>query len=593
MSAIWRAASLTILAMGGLAAPAPAQSYELPDGVVAVYPTPGTIAASSQSEISFRGKALRDVGAVRVTGSRSGRHSGRLVPHSDGNGVSFVPARRFRGGETVRVTTSLPITGVRNGDYRFRIGRVPGRVDIAKRFLERTPPGARHRFHSRSDLRPPVVTVDPERRAGSPGLVILSPKSKIDAGQAGPMIVDNEGRLVWFQPLPGITAATDVRVQAYKGRPVITYWEGTSRQGIGTGRLVIRDEAYRIIKRFNPPNGYRADLHELLITPQDTAIVISYPAVRANLSGVKGAAHGQVIDSVVQEIDLETGRVIFEWHSLGEVRIGDSYTKPSPSSRIPFDYFHANSAGLDADGDILVSARNTWGIYKIDRLTGRLEWTLGGKRSTFKLPRAARFAWQHDARRRADGAITLFDNSAFPPVRKFSRGLALRLDEKAKTASVISAWSHPRKLLAATQGNLQTLPSGGAMVGWGSQRYFSEFDANGRTVWDARLALGYETYRAYRSPWVGRPSTRPRVAGLRRSPSIVDVYATWNGSTETKGWEILSGSSPDQLMPLTRVARSGFETRARVRAPGAYVAVSALDASGAVISTSPARRVRG
>ena len=89
-----------------------------------------------------------------------------------------------------------------------------------------------------------------------------------------------------------------------------------------------------------------------------------------------------------------------------------------------------------------------------------INWRLGGKRTSFKLGAGAHFAWQHDARWPADGALTLFDNSAFPPVRKHSRALALRLDETARTATLLSARQHPRGLLAATQGNVQELPGG-------------------------------------------------------------------------------------------------------------------------------------
>ena len=574
----------------GSAAPAGAQTNPLPAGVVAAYPSPGVTAASARTEISIRGRAG---GTISVRGSRTGRHRGRYVPHSDGLGFSFVPRRRFEGGERVTVRTSMPIARARNGDFSFRVARTPGRVQIAQRFLENTKPGKRMRFRSRPDLAPPVVTVDPERNAGQDGHIILSPKSKIDAGQAGPMIVDNTGDLIWFQPLPGIRAATDVRVQQYRGRPVLTYWEGTSRQGIGYGRLVIRDERYRVIKRLQTPNGYRADLHEFLITPQNTALVIAYPAVRANLSAFGGAARGQVIDSVIQEIDIATGRVIFEWHSLGAVPIGHTYSRPIPSPNVPFDYFHANSVGLDDDGDIIVSARNTWGVYKIDRVTGRVVWRLGGKRPSFRMPGAARFAWQHDARRQADGTITVFDNSAFPPVRRYSRALRLQVDVARKRVRLISSRRHPRRLLAATQGNYQVLPGGSGFVGWGSQRYFTEFGPSGDVVWDARLAVGYETYRAYRSPWVGRPATRPRLAAVGRSGDRVDVHASWNGSTETAQWEILAGEDPNALVAVGRAPRDGFETRVRITTAGRYVAARALDAAGNALSTSPARRVRG
>jgi len=578
----------------GAAAPAPAGAQSgISAERVAAYPSPGTFAASAQTQISFRGRPANELGPIVVSGSRTGRHPGRLRPHSDGRGASYVMNGRFRAGETVTVRTSLPIAATSRGDFRFRIAQGPGRVVIPKRILEGFDAGKTTRYRSRPDLRPPVVTVSPNARPVEPGLVVLSPKAKKDTAQAGPMLIDLRGEPVWFRPLGGVTAATDFRVQEYQGKPVLTYWQGTSRQGIGYGDLVILDDSYSVVKRLRPPNGFRADLHEFLITPRDTALVIAYPAVGADLSRFGGSRRGRVIDSVIQEIDIATGLVIFEWHSLGKVPLADGFTAPIPSPAVPWDYFHANSVSLDSDGDILVSARNTWGIYKLDRATGRIEWTLGGKRSSFKLGAGVKFAWQHDARRRADGALTLFDNSAFPPIRKRSRVLALKLDMGTRTARLLTNRVHPRGLLAATQGNHQTLPSGGAFVGWGSQRYFTEYDSRGRIVWDARVAVGYETYRAYRSPWTGRPATRPRAAGVRRSPDSVEVYASWNGSTETARWEILEGASPDSLQPVTSVDRSGFETHTLVGSRNRYVAARALDANGAVLSTSPAARVKG
>ena len=141
----------------------------------------------------------------------------------------------------------------------------------------------------------------------------------------------------------------------------------------------------------------------------------------------------------------------------------------------------------------------------------------------------------------------MFDNSAFPPVRKFSRALAIRLDEGARTASLISAASHPRKLLTATQGNQQTLPNGNFMVGWGSQRQLTEYGPAGNVLFNAALSLGYESYRTYRLPWVGLPRSRPVVAAADEPGAGTDAYMSWNGATEVATWELFAGSSPSTL----------------------------------------------
>ncbi|HYM58342.1 MAG TPA: arylsulfotransferase family protein [Solirubrobacteraceae bacterium] len=589
------AALAGVAVVSGLAS-AQTTPYAIP-GPVSAYPLPGTLSASPGTQISFRGSPPDRLGRITVRGSRSGTHTGSLRAHSDGQGASWVTKKAFRGGERVTVRTAFDVRGGTDGDFSFRIARLARGVTIPKppvailKLLQQTgKPGKRRHFRSRPDLAPPLVTVSPGSRPTA-GSVFLSPKAKNDTKQAGPMIVDNAGRPIWFQPLPGVRAATDFRAQTFKGKPVLTYWQGTSSFGIGTGEMVMLDQSYRPIRRIRAPNGFRPDLHEFLITPRDTAVLITYPLLRADLRKFGGRRNGVLVDSVVQEIDLDTGLVIFEWHSVGNIALAEAIARLA-NPRAPWDYVHTNSVGLDTDGDFIMSARSTWGVYKIDRETGRITWRLGGKRSDFRLTPAMRFAWQHDARRRADGAITLFDNAAAPAVRKSSRALAFRLDERAKTATLLRAVQHPRSYLAATQGNQQTLPGGGMMVGFGSQRWFTEFDANGDVLWDARTATGYESYRAYRMPWVGRPRTRPRVAVVDGPGARIDVYASWNGATEVASWEVLAGEPETTLEPAGSAPRSGFETRIKAVTSSSHVAVRAKDASGRVLGTSPLARVR-
>ena len=151
---------------------------------------------------------------------------------------------------------------------------------------------------------------------------------------------------------------------------------------------------------------------------------------------------------------------------------------------------------------------------------------------------------------------------------------------------------HPRKLLAATQGNQQTLPNGGAMVGWGSQRNLTEFSPAGNVVFSAALSLGFESYRAYRLPWVGLPRTRPKVAAADEPGAGTDVYTSWNGATEVASWEISSGSSAAALKPVATRARTGFETRVTVPGVPRFVQARARDAAGNVLATSAPTRVR-
>jgi outer membrane protein assembly factor BamB len=427
------------------------------------------------------------------------------------------------------------------------------------------------RFASRPDLRPPVLTVGAKQAGTAPGLVFLAPKRR--NGQSGPTILDPDGRYVWFKPMPAGKTADDFRVQTYQGKPVLTWWEGkTSERGYGAGTWVIADTSYREIARVKAGDGLDGDLHELTLTPQGTALIPIYHAVKADLSPV-GAAYsdGEAIDSIIQEVDVATGKVLWEWHSLDHVPITESHAGPPQKTRFPYDYFHINSIDVDTDGNLLVSARNTWAIYKIDRRTGKVLWRLGGYRSDFALGPDVRFAWQHDARRQPDGTITLFDNESTPPVGDRSRVLRLNVDETAKRVTVAKVFTHPAKLLAFAEGNAQALPGGQTVVGWGMGRRVSELGPDGELLFDVKLPKDADTYRAYRFAWTGTPADEPAVA-----VTADGVVASWNGATRVTAYDVYAGPSPEALRRVGGAAKRDFETTIPVKLSSGYVQVRAM-----------------
>jgi hypothetical protein len=389
---------------------------------------------------------------------------------------------------------------------------------------------------------------------------------------------------VWFEPLSDGDLAADFRVQSYEGRPVLTWWRGKQLMGQGTGVDVIFDSSYRQIAEVHAGNGYAADLHEFLITPQDTALIPVYAHVRRDLRSVGGPRNGVAVDNIVQEIDIKTGLVLFEWHSLGTIGLDESMTPAPKEQGVPWDYFHVNSIALDPQGNLVLSARNSWGVYKLGRRTGALLWRLGGKQSDFKLGAGVSFAWQHNAEPQPDGTFSIYDNGATPPVRKRSRAISVVL--AGKTATLKSAFSHPRSILSATQGDAQRLANGNTFVGFGSQRYFSEFGPTGELLFDGHLAKGNDNYRAYRFPWSGTPAQPPKLAATPKNGQTT-VRASWNGATGVARWELLGGSAPTGLAVIGSVADAGFETAITVPAQG-YVAMRALDADGNRLASSAA-----
>jgi hypothetical protein len=441
-------------------------------------------------------------------------------------------------------------------------------------------------FRSRPDLGPPAVEVIAQAHdTAAPGYIFLAPEEG-DARQGGSMIVDDRGEVVWFRPLQGRYGRPhDFKVQSYRGKPVLTWMDGVKE-------YVIFDHAYREIARLSAGNGRNGDHHEFLISPQDTALITIYNAVPWDLSSIGGSRSGVVWQGIVQELDIESGEVLFEWHSLEHVGIDEAYATVSQDGRPGLDYFHINSIEVDHDNNLLVSARQTFAVYKIDRNTGEVVWRLGGKKSDFEMGPGTRFAFQHDARRQPDGTITIFDNGTtifhgkVPEAVEESRAIVLELDEEQMSATLVREYTHPDEQYAHAAGNVQLLPNGDVFVGWGRALVFSEFGKYGELLFDARLPPPNTSYRYFRFPWSGHPTDRPAAVAERASEEEVRVYASWNGATEVSAWEVLAGPRPEQTEPLGSVPRSGFETGLSVQTPYPYVAMRAKDRAGQVLGTT-------
>jgi hypothetical protein len=447
-------------------------------------------------------------------------------------------------------------------------------------------------FLTRPDLRVPHVAVSGSAR--SPGYICLGPGQNAafnappgpHEAQQGPLLVDNEGEPVWFRPLSGTHWGTNVRVGSYRGEPVLTWWEGQVYDiGYGKGEGVIVDTSYREVARVRAGNGREADLHEFVLTRSGTALITCYPeTVRTDLSSVGGPVGGQALGSIIQEVDVASGRVVMEWHSLDHISVDESY---QPYNE-PYDYAHINSIDVLPDGNLLVSGRATWALYKLDRRSGEIVWRLAGKRSDFKLGPGVRFAWQHHATYLEGDRISLFDDRAGPVTTgPQSRAIVVRVNWGRRTVQLEEAYHHPHPLVAAAMGSVQLLDDGEVLVGWGDQHYISQFGSSGKLQLDATVPSGQFSYRAFRHEWAARPHDPP-VAVSRRDARTGSraLYVSWNGATDVVAWRVDAGATANDLTPLGTAVRRGFETGIPLPSVQGYAAVVALDASARELARS-------
>jgi hypothetical protein len=593
------AAALAALAVLGLVATAggqaqtaapvcvPAQldtSARLPATTLTVTPAPGARDAMPQTQISLLGAAPKQIHAISVTGSLSGAHRGHLARYSQGDGESFIPAQGFVAGETVTVTGA-----VGRPAHRFAYSFIVAEADPIARLPEsgepHGKPGTVLHFRSAPAITPAALTVTKtSAQARRDGDIFIA--AYPGPGTMGPAIFDPAGALVWFHPLPRNTFATDVRVQRYGSKPVLTWWQGSiSHHGFGYGEGEIYSDSYRHLATVRAGDGLAEDLHELTLTANGSALISAWKPIYCDLAAVGGHARSAVYDAVFQEIDIKTGLVRYEWDSLEHVPLSASYM-PVTSASIawPYDWFHLNSVEPAADGALLVSSRATWAVYDIDAATGTVRWQVGGRTPT-EHSLTPLFAWQHDAQPLGPDLFSVFNNGGPPSTFEHSSGTVVRVDPGTQSASVAATVAIPTPIFAQTQGDLQRLADGSWWIGWGDVNESSQVSAGGTQLFEAHTPAGSESYRSFRFQWNATPAGAPRLALARTRGGPLRAYVSWNGATSVAAWRLESGRIASSLHPSgPRADSTGFETQLPVTRGADYVAAQALAANGRVLA---------
>jgi EmrB/QacA subfamily drug resistance transporter len=411
-------------------------------------------------------------------------------------------------------------------------------------------------------------------------------------GQSGPLILDRGLQPVWFQPVPEKLVASNLSLQSYGRKPALAWWQGavTNTGATESGEDVVVNQHYQTVARLKATGGWVLTLHEFTISGED-AWVTANKNIPMDLSKYGGAYNGALIDSAVQEYNLKTGKLVRNWDALDHIPLSESQAS-LPTNGFPWDAYHVNSIDLAPNGGFVVSMRNTWGAYMVTN-TGKIEWTLGGNRSNFTLGPEAAFEWQHDVRLQPGSEISLYDDhccqltggGTYVNPTAPSRGLVLKLDQQAHSATLVSQYGRSGGFDSDYMGDTQPLPSGNVFVGWGSEPFFSEYSRSGKLLFEGELPGPDLTYRATLEPWDAQPLTTPAGAA-RQAGGRTTVYASWNGATQLVSWRVLAGSSASRLSVVATHAKSGFETAVPVPQSFESYKLEALDANGKVIGAS-------
>jgi hypothetical protein len=433
----------------------------------------------------------------------------------------------------------------------------------------------------------------------SPGTYLFL--SQGGANGAGAGIFQDDGVLVWWLGGGGIKDH-DLTAVRYQGQSYIALWTGVGKGGgsYGSGAVTLYDKHYQVAGRITIGSAYGAkgiDLHEFQITPEGDALVGSYTPFRMKVHRHFVTVLGYLVEkwSLVHDSrGIHTGKLLFAWNAINDVRLSDSHLG-DPGAGRAWDYFHGNGITEAPDGNLLVSGRNTWGIYEVNARRGtpgfdHVYWQVGAAHDHRLSPP---WCYQHDIAALGHGVYSIYDDGGIGPgcmpgsTQHPARGLIFSVDTSRRPVRVklIRAYRHRPSIYTGFTGSTQVLDNGDAVIDWANIPEITEYDSSGQNV-KMDLSLSNWSYRGFRFGWDGQPTQLPAIA-VQRTTSGTNIWASWNGSTEVAAWQILAGPGSSHLSPLGgRVTKSGFETSVSVSGHYATFAVQAIDASGGVLATS-------
>lgn len=361
------------------------------------------------------------------------------------------------------------------------------------------------------------------------------------------------------------------------------------------------DKEYKLFKQLGAAGGLEADLHDFRITKDGTALMTVYQVINKDLSDLEKPFIGEIWDCLIQEVNIETGELVFQWRASDHYRVADT-VKPIGDDGVigrAFDFFHLNSIDKDSKGNYLISSRFTRSLTYINGTDGEVIWILGGKRNIFQDlsgGKATSFAYQHDARWSEDHTtITMFDNGVDDAHADIAdtRGLRLKIGEDNMTVEMVAEYKNPHGIHGISQGSFQTLPNGNSFLGYGNTAAFTEFSHDGKVLCDvhfgaeSRFGAGeVQSYRVYKYSWHGWPTTDPEVAILQNDNGKWSFFVSWNGATEVTAWVLQGADSEEneEWVDLEQILKEGFETEFDIHSTyPRYMRVLALDSSFGIL----------
>ncbi|NQY66410.1 MAG: aryl-sulfate sulfotransferase [Flavobacteriales bacterium] len=275
-------------------------------------------------------------------------------------------------------------------------------------------------------------------------------------------------------------------------------------------KYYLMDTTYTIVDSIECAKDRNTDYHDIYFKQNGNPLLLCYDWIAdVDLTYLDPSFtdQGVVKDYYIQELDIATKDLLYEWTTLGVLDYADNKHLTNYANFL-INYIHMNSVSETMDGNILLSLRKFDEVTKVSTIDSSIIWRLGGNNSDFTfINDSLGFCSQHDAQELPNGNILLYDNANYTSNKP--RVVEYELDMNAMTATLVKEFENNYILSADNQGNVQYLDNGNYFVCWGGVNLanpnVTEFNPAGQKVFelfiDSALTYSGMSYRAYRFMW--------------------------------------------------------------------------------------------
>ena len=278
------------------------------------------------------------------------------------------------------------------------------------------------------------------------------------------MIFDRHGVPIWWYRAPAVGP------RVLPGGNVL--WFLSKGQ---SSRYEVRGLDGGLVRTLTTAGGGAVNPHDLqLLSSGDYLIGAHTTRHHVDVSPYGGPSDANVRYADLQEVSGD-GRLLWNWRSEDHISLAETgrwwpWVLEHRTADGYYDPVHWNS--IEPHGDsVIASFRHLDAVYRIRKSNGSIAWKLGGTPTEKSLqvqgdPEPYPFGGQHDARLVSDGTLTVFDNRT-GLVDPEPRAVRYRIDQGARTATLVQSISDPDVATSNRCGSARVLPNQDWLIDWG------------------------------------------------------------------------------------------------------------------------------